>query len=87
MTLTDKNLLSHLKPMTEYADTYFCGIAKNNKNIYMDTVEEKIKKWVEKNGGRFQHIKGKYIVGDKKGYLVKIVFPSYNETKQIMANL
>lgn len=87
MTKTEQNLLSHLKPMTEYADTYFCSIAKNNKNFYMDTVEEKVKAWVENHGGRFQHIKGKHIVGDRKGYLVKITFPTYNETKQIMATL
>lgn len=87
MTKAEKNLLTHLKPMTEYADIYFCGIAKNNKDFYMDTVEEKIKVWVEKNGGKFQHIKGKHYVGNRKGYLVKIVFPTYNDQKQTMANL
>ena len=56
MTKTEKNLLSHLKPMTEYADTYFCSIAKNNKNCYIDTVEEKVKAWVEIHGGKFQSI-------------------------------
>lgn len=87
MNKTEKALLEHLKPATSFADTYFCSIAKNNKNHYMDTVADKIKNWVEKNGGTFRQISDKKFMGDRKGYLVKIIFPVYNEKKEIMANL
>ena len=87
MTKTEQKLLSHLTPMTEFADTYFCHIAKNNKDFYMVTIEEKVQNWVVKHGGTFKHLTGKKIIGDRKGYLVKIVFPVHNETKQIMATL
>ena len=43
MTKKEINLLKHLTKATEYADTYFCGIAKNNKNKFMYTVEDSIK--------------------------------------------
>ena len=85
MTKKEINLLSHLKRTTEYADTYFCGIAKNNKNKFIYTVEEQVKTWVEKNGGTFKRLSDKMFMGDTKGFLVKIVFPSFNEMKQIMA--
>ena len=87
MTKTTKNLLEHLKSMTDYADTYFCSIAKNNKNKFIDTVSEKIKNWVEKNGGSYELISDKKFIGDRKGYYVKIRFPSFNECKQIMSNI
>ena len=87
MSKTEKTLLEHLKPITEFADTYFCGIAKNNKNRYIDTIAEKIKCWVEKNGGSYQQISDKKFVGDRKGYIVKITFPVYNKNKQVMAEL
>lgn len=87
MNKTEKTLLEHLKPTTEFADTYFCSIAKNNKNRYIDTVADKVKGWVEKNGGTFRQLSDKRFVGDRKGYLVKITFPAYNEKKQIMAEL
>ena len=82
----ERNLLSHLKAETEYADTYFCSIAKNNKNRYMDTVAEQVKAWVEKHGGYFKIISDKKFIGDRKGYLVKIIFPTYSHAKQIMAS-
>lgn len=85
MTKKEINLLKHLTRTTEYADTYFLGIAKNNKNKFMYTIEESIKSWVEKNGGTFRKLSDKKFMGDTKGFLVKIVFPTFNETKQIMA--
>lgn len=87
MNKTTRKLLDHLKPMTDYADTYFCSIAKNNKNRFMYTVEEKIKDWVEKNGGVFIQISDKKFVNDRKGFFVKITFPTFNDCKQIMACL
>lgn len=80
-------LKEHLQPATEYADTYYCSISKNNKNRYMDTVADKIKSWVEKNGGTFKIMSDKKYIGYRKGYLVKIVFPGYNNNKQLMAEL
>ena len=87
MTKAERKLLDHLKPMTEYADTYFCNIAKNNKNKFIDTVADKVKTWTEKNGGTFFILSDKMFIGDKKGYLVKIRFSSFNPNKQIMAKL
>lgn len=87
MTKTLRKLLEHLKPMTDYADTYFCGIAKNNKNRFMYTVEEQIRNWVENNGGIYRKISDKKFVGEQKGFLVKITFPTFNDCKQIMACL
>ena len=87
MSKKEINLLKHLTRATEFADTYFCSIAKNNKNKFMYTVEEQIKTWVEKNGGTFRRLSDKKFMGDTKGFLVKIVFPSFNNTKQIMATI
>ena len=87
MTKKEINLLKHLTKATEYADTYFCGIAKNNKNKFIYTVEEQVKNWVEKNGGTFKRLSDKKFIGDTKGFLVKIVFPSFNEMKQVMATI
>lgn len=87
MTKKEINLLKHLTRATEFADIYFCSIAKNNKNKFMYTVEEQIKTWVEQNGGTFRRLSDKKFMGDTKGFLVKIVFPSFNNTKQIMATI
>jgi hypothetical protein len=87
MNKKEVNLLKHLTRATEFADTYFCGIAKNNKNKFMYTVEDSIKTWVEQNGGTFRKLSDKKFMGDKKGFLVKIVFPSFNNAKQIMVTI
>ena len=80
-------LKDHLQAATDYADTYYCSISKNNKNCYMDTVADRIKSWVEKNGGSFKVLSDKKFIGYRKGYLVKITFPAYNTNKQLMAEL
>lgn len=87
MTKTERKLLEHLMPMTDFADTYFCGIAKNNKNKFIDSVADKVKNWTEKNGGTFCIVSDKLFVGDKKGYLVKICFSSFSAKKQVMSEL
>ena len=87
MTKKENNMLKHLTRVTEFADTYFCSIAKNNKNKFMYTVEEQIKNWVEKNDGTFRRLSDKKVIDEKKGFMVKIVFPSFNNTKQIMATI
>ncbi len=90
MTKTEQNILSHLRPITEYADTYFCHVSKYRADRAMDNLEEKVKKWVEKNGGKFRTISDeKKTIGDDKGYFVKIVFPTFGkrDMKSIMATL
>lgn len=87
MTNKEINLLSHLKRATEYSDTYFCGISKNNKNKFIYTVEEQVKSWVENNGGIFKRLSDKKFMGNTKGFFVKIIFPSFNEMKQVMATI
>ncbi len=87
--MTEKKVLSHLSPATDYADTYFCSIAKNNKNEFMYSVSKSVEEWVIKNGGRFKVISDKLFRGDRKGFLVKIVFPTFNkrDMKEVMATL
>lgn len=90
LTTADKYALSHLMPATEFCDNYLCYITKNNKNIFMYSVLEKIEEWVTKNGGRFKIVSNdKTYIGDRKGFIVNIVFPSYNKRnmKEIMSNL
>ncbi len=87
--MTDKYALSHLSVISDFADTYFCSIAKSNKNEYMYSVAEKVKKWVIKNGGKFQKLSDKIFKGERKGFIVKIIFPTYGkrDMKNIMATL
>lgn len=55
----------------------------------MDSVLEKVTSWVTKNGGRITKLSGKQIVGERKGYVVRIIFPCYGkrDMKNIMATL
>lgn len=89
LTTADKYALSHLMPASEFCDNYLCYIGKHNRNEYMYTVLEKVEKWVVNNGGRIKKISDKTYIGDRKGFIVNIVFPSYNkrDMKNIMANL
>lgn len=91
MLKRDEKILQHLKPI-EYqyeTDTYFCSITKQNKNRFMYSVEEKVKKWTEDNGGKFERLTGKVIQRGRKGFVVKITFPSYGkrDMKNILATL
>jgi len=88
----DKKILSHLVPFTDsthYVDTYFCNIYFKNKDYYMYTVAEKVENWVVENGGRFRKLSDKKIFGERKGFLIKIVFPCFGkrDMKNIMATL
>lgn len=90
MNKTDKKVLQYLKPYnTDLSDTYFCSIGKFNKDRFMYSVFKKVAEWVEKNGGKVQKLSDKKIIGDRKGYIVRIIFPSYNkrDMKNIMATL
>lgn len=55
----------------------------------MYSVYEKVAAWVEKNGGKIQKLSGKIIDGDRKGFVVRIIFPCYwkRDMKNIMATL
>lgn len=91
MTKTDEKMLSHLVPynLDGLSDVYFCSIGKWNKDRFMYSVLEKISTWVEKNGGTIQKISDKKIIGERKGFVVRIVFPCYGkrDMKNIMARL
>lgn len=89
MTKAEEQMLSHLTPVTAYADTYLCHIYYKNKDAFMYTVYDKVKAWVEKNGGTIQKLSEKKIVGEKKGFEVKIRFPTHTlrDMKNIMATL
>lgn len=86
---TEENILTHLTPTSEYADTYFCSIYFKNKERFMYSVFDRVKAWVEKNGGRCERTSDKKIVGERKGFECKIVFPSFNkrDMKSVMATL
>lgn len=85
----DKNVLEHLNPIGEFADTYFCSIYYKNKERFMYSVLDKVSEWVKENGGKIKRISGKKTIGERKGFIVKIVFPCYNnrDMKNIMATL
>lgn len=89
MTKTEQKILEHLKPMTEFADTYFCFVSKYRADRAMENMEDKVRRWVEKNGGKFRSGDEKRIIGEHKGYIVKIVFPTFNkrDMKNIMATV
>lgn len=89
MTKTEQNILNHLRPITEYADTYFCFVGKYSADRAMENMELKVKRWVEKNGGRFHTSNTKRTIGDCKGYFVKIIFPTFckRDMKNIMATI
>lgn len=55
----------------------------------MYTVFDKVKAWVEKNSGKIKRVSDKKIVGEKKGFVVRIIFPCYGKRnmKNIMATL
>lgn len=90
MTKADEKILEHLKVANEYlSDTYFCNIYYKNKDRFMYTVFEKVKAWVEKNGGKIELLSSKKIIGERKGFFVRIIFPTYckRNMKEIMATL
>lgn len=74
-----------------YRDTYLCGIAMNNKNEFMYSVRDKVKKWVERNGGKFTVLSGEVRMRNihKKGFVVQITFPCHakKDMKNIMATI
>ena len=82
-----------LKQLTVYdaglSDTYFCSIYYKNKERFMYSVYEKVAAWVEKNGGKIQKLSDKKIINDRKGFIVRIIFPCYGkrDMKNIMATL
>jgi hypothetical protein len=89
MTKTEQNILNHLRPITEFADTYFCFVGKFSSDRAMENMDDKVRRWVEKNGGKYRTSNDKIIIGEHKGYIVKIVFPTFNkrDMKNIMATI
>ena len=90
MLKSDEKILEHLTVYnTDLSDTYFCSIYYKNKEKFMWSVYEKVAAWVEKNGGKIQKLSGKLIDGDRKGFVVRIMFPGYGrrDMKNIMATL
>lgn len=92
MLKEDKKILSYLTPYSDnkhLVDTYFMATYFKGKDTNMYTLLDKTKTWVEKNGGCFEKLSNKIIIGEKKGFLVKIVYPCFGERdmKNIMATL
>lgn len=87
----DEKILQHLQPYykMELSDVYLCSIGKYNKDYFIQTVFEKVSEWVVKNGGKIQKLSNKITVGDRKGYIIRIIFPCYTKRnmKEIMASL
>ena len=76
-TKAEQYILAHLRPITEYADTYFCQVSKFRADRAMDNLENKVKKWAKKNGGKFCTVSEKKTIGDEKGYFISLstVYP------------
>ncbi len=90
MKKQDEKILQHLKPYnTDLSDTYFCSIYYKNKEKFMYSVFEKVSGWAEKNGGKIQKLSEKKIIGERKGFVVRIIFPCYGkrDMKNIMSSL
>ena len=89
LTKTDQAMLSHLMPLAG-VDTYLCGVSKYIKSDYIWSTEEKVKAWVERNGGTMKRLaENPVICGEQKGFKVQIRFPMYTkrDMKNIMATL
>lgn len=88
-------MLSYLTPATDTQflrygiDTYFCGCSKYLAGEYRDSCIEKVRAWVEKNGGRFKEKSDWERINDKDGIFVQIIFPSYGKRnmKEIISTL
>lgn len=90
MLKSDKYILDHLSVYdTGLSDTYFCSIYYKNKERFMYSIYEKVEAWVVKNGGTFQKLSDKKILGECKGFIVRIIFPGYGkrDMKNIMATV
>lgn len=55
----------------------------------MYSIYEKVEAWVVKNGGTIQKMSDKKIMGERKGFIVRIIFPCYGkrDMKNIMATV
>ncbi len=91
MTKTEQKILSYLTPSTDTQllrygnDTYFCGCSKYlDSSFRFGGCIEKVRVWVENNGGRFEVKSDYFRQDDKDGKIVQIIFPGYNKKKQIM---
>lgn len=91
MTKTDERMLAHLMPVAiGETDLYFCYVSKYVSEQAMYNNEARVKAWVERNGGTMTRSGNlKYIIGDRKGFYVRIRFPSYTkrDMKNIMATI
>jgi len=90
MHKSDERILSYLRVYkSEYPDRYFINCSKWQKEKWLYFRLEKVKEWAIKNGGRFDEISEKKIIGDRKGIVVRIIFPCYGkrDMKNIMATL
>jgi len=89
----EEKILSYVKPCNYgyYTDCYFVNTYYKGKDDNMYSAKDKVKQWVESNGGTFKQLSEKMIIGENKGFIVQIVFPTYGhagrDMKNIMANL
>lgn len=71
-------------------DTYYCGGSKHLSKQSLEARVEKVSKWVQRNGGKFE-IKSDWTPIDRENYVkvVQIIFPSYGKRnmKEIMSTL
>lgn len=90
MNKNDQLILSYLTvDKSEYPDRYFIKCSKWQKDYWLYSRLEKVAEWVIQNGGKFTQLSEKKIVGDTKGFIVKIIFPCFGkrDMKNIMATL
>ncbi len=104
LTKTDLTILSWLIPCTDEqlikygSDSYFCFASKHLRRSDLASRVNKVKTWVEKNGGTFKLLSAKmedankwYFErqGDNFGLFVQIRFPqgTKRNMKEIMSTL
>ena len=104
VTNTDIKILSYLAPCTEKqfikygSDSYFCYASKHLRRDTLTNRVNKVKSWVERNGGIFKLISADLedvdnwyyeIQGDNHGVYVQIRFPQgcKRNMKEIMSVL
>lgn len=82
----EQYILNHLSPVEYglYCDTYLCGVSVENKDRYIYSMRDKVKEWVEKNGGRFIVLSEKKVIShalNKKRNCGSNLLPDFRETR------
>lgn len=91
MSVEDEKILSYLWVcQTNIPDSYFVHCSKYAKDDLLSFRLNEVESWVVKNGGYFGQCSDKIIMDNRKGFIVRIVFPcrhNKRDMESIMATL